>query len=635
MAEEETGDGVEAAALPAPLTGIFGNGSRDGFDPGPGRRLLQDANADAFRGAGRWGSSAGMGGNSVRGERGGFVPAEAAAEDDDGFDWADPESFRYGSGGAGGFSGAGYSSISTGGYGGSSEIYVVDDDCGDSSDCSDWTEDGGEPGAGRDRSSLRSRGRGGGTASRSDRRTGSLRSGPPGPGSGPPPTDRLTPSARAPVVPRRRRRRKAYRYRICLFIQMELCRPSTLADWIRRRNSADPAAAAGVLLPRRLARDAADAAVQIARGLAHVHSCGVVHRDLKPSNVFASYDGDGSDTSEGGDCGGIPLFKIGDFGLSKLLACVPKGGTAPRPGQEDGIWSGRFGRWGQVSSTASGPGICVYGRACPLLLTNGEDGGGGDEDRPIGRDFGDRNRPADAAAATSDAAIPPRRDLDYPAADPLTAGVGTASYAAPEQVATSTYGPEADVFSLGLILLELFVPFGSEHERAEAFGRCRMGGGGGRGGGRAAAMPAEIRARHPRVADLVEACVDPDPRERPTAREVARAMGGEAAAIRRREDAARKEEGSSTRGEGGEEEQYDGARSDAAAIIAALSDLQAELRRKTEELGKRDDELAERDRMIEELRGRVGGVTGDAGKGVGAISGGSDDAYPPKIAEGR
>ena len=63
MAEEETGDGVEAAALPAPLTGIFGNGSRDGFDPETGKRLLRDANADARRRAGIWGSLEGMGGN--------------------------------------------------------------------------------------------------------------------------------------------------------------------------------------------------------------------------------------------------------------------------------------------------------------------------------------------------------------------------------------------------------------------------------------------------------------------------------------------------------------------------------------------------------------------------------------------
>ena len=55
---EGTGDRVEAAALPTPSP----------------RRLM-------YRGAGRWGSSAGMGGNSIRGERGRFVPAEGAAED--------------------------------------------------------------------------------------------------------------------------------------------------------------------------------------------------------------------------------------------------------------------------------------------------------------------------------------------------------------------------------------------------------------------------------------------------------------------------------------------------------------------------------------------------------------------------
>ena len=55
---EVTGDGVEAAALPVPSP----------------RGL-------AHRRASRWGLLAGMGRNSVRGDRGGLVPAEAAAED--------------------------------------------------------------------------------------------------------------------------------------------------------------------------------------------------------------------------------------------------------------------------------------------------------------------------------------------------------------------------------------------------------------------------------------------------------------------------------------------------------------------------------------------------------------------------
>ena len=54
-----------------------------------------------------------------------------------------------------------------------------------------------------------------------------------------------------------------------------------------------------------------------------------------------------------------------------------------------------------------------------------------------------------------------------------TAGVGTASYASPEQIATKTYGTAADIYSLGLILLELFSNFTSDHERAKAFHDCR------------------------------------------------------------------------------------------------------------------------------------------------------------------
>ena len=54
-------------------------------------------------------------------------------------------------------------------------------------------------------------------------------------------------------------------------------------------------------------------------------------------------------------------------------------------------------------------------------------------------------------------------------------GIGTVSYAAPEQISSKVgfYGLPVDVFSLGLILLELFCGFQSEHERARAFHAIR------------------------------------------------------------------------------------------------------------------------------------------------------------------
>src|SRR6516165_8885867 len=54
-------------------------------------------------------------------------------------------------------------------------------------------------------------------------------------------------------------------------------------------------------------RDAIDAAIQIAKGLAAAHEKGIAHRDLKPENLFLAKDG---------------RVKILDFGLAKLMQSV-------------------------------------------------------------------------------------------------------------------------------------------------------------------------------------------------------------------------------------------------------------------------------------------------------------------------
>jgi hypothetical protein len=65
----------------------------------------------------------------------------------------------------------------------------------------------------------------------------------------------------------------AYRYQICLFIQMQLCAPVTLADWIRDWNG-DPS----YRFPRSRLGVASQVFQQLARGLAHVHHKGIIHR---------------------------------------------------------------------------------------------------------------------------------------------------------------------------------------------------------------------------------------------------------------------------------------------------------------------------------------------------------------------
>ncbi|XP_014379052.1 eukaryotic translation initiation factor 2-alpha kinase 1 [Alligator sinensis] len=56
-----------------------------------------------------------------------------------------------------------------------------------------------------------------------------------------------------------------------------------------------------------------------------------------------------------------------------------------------------------------------------------------------------------------------------------TSGVGTCLYASPEQLQGSQYDFKSDMYSLGVILLELFQPFGTEMERIEVLTELRNG----------------------------------------------------------------------------------------------------------------------------------------------------------------
>lgn len=89
-------------------------------------------------------------------------------------------------------------------------------------------------------------------------------------------------------------------------------------------------------------------------------------------------------------------------------------------------------------------------------------------------------------------------------------GIGTASYAAPEQVDSRHYGAAVDIFSLGLILLELVCSFDTEHERLDHFQKCRN-----------QRIPQWIHEHYPDVSSTILACTRPKARDRPTAADLA------------------------------------------------------------------------------------------------------------------
>ena len=228
-----------------------------------------------------------------------------------------------------------------------------------------------------------------------------------------------------------------YNYQICLFIQMQLCHPSTLADWIRQRTF--DKSNKSLKERHQQLKAAYKIFLQIVNGLVHVHSKGIVHRDMKPANIFASKDGN---------------FKIGDFGLSRMLRCT---------------------KAGKCSESAMGVGLVES-------LTRNDD-------------FHDKSMFS-------------ARDAWQ---EPVTEGIGTASYAAPEQIGSKTYGPAVDVFSIGLILLELFNDFGSEHERASTFHECRQG-----------KVPQWLQDGCPFIANLILSCTKQNPNDRPTSQHILR-----------------------------------------------------------------------------------------------------------------
>lgn len=105
-------------------------------------------------------------------------------------------------------------------------------------------------------------------------------------------------------------------------------------------------------------------------------------------------------------------------------------------------------------------------------------------------------------------ASPSKRSYSLPS-DMLTTDVGTSLYASPEQLSNIDYNYKSDIFSLGIILFEMFQPFNTEMERIKTLTNVRQGN-----------IPPEFSDKWPKLAHHIKSMVNEDPIRRPSADEL-------------------------------------------------------------------------------------------------------------------
>uniref|UniRef100_A0A3P8RKT2 Eukaryotic translation initiation factor 2-alpha kinase 1 n=1 Tax=Amphiprion percula TaxID=161767 RepID=A0A3P8RKT2_AMPPE len=116
-------------------------------------------------------------------------------------------------------------------------------------------------------------------------------------------------------------------------------------------------------------------------------------------------------------------------------------------------------------------------------------------------------RIGDFGLACRDIIVEGHKSTTSPCCDSThTSGVGTFVYAAPEQLKGSHYDSKSDMYSIGVLALELFQPFGTEMERVRTLGDLREG-----------KIPDMFCHRWPVLSKYITKLTSKEPSVRPTA----------------------------------------------------------------------------------------------------------------------
>jgi translation initiation factor 2-alpha kinase 4 len=100
-------------------------------------------------------------------------------------------------------------------------------------------------------------------------------------------------------------------------------------------------------------------------------------------------------------------------------------------------------------------------------------------------------------------------EIDHMSSDKHTAEVGTTLYMSPEQIGRKPYDLKVDIFSLGLIFLELCIPFSTQMERIRTLQDAKMH-----------IFPPRFNRELPSESELVHKMTNLDPAARPFTKDI-------------------------------------------------------------------------------------------------------------------
>ncbi|KAI8348649.1 kinase-like domain-containing protein [Blakeslea trispora] len=240
---------------------------------------------------------------------------------------------------------------------------------------------------------------------------------------------------------------------------------------------------------------------QILQGAAYIHQQGLIHRDLKPSNIFL-FTPNAHDSSAATEA---LIPKIGDFGLAANMVQADEevADIVEEDEEEANHLNQESGNthYDYLASTFesqhSGQSVIE------LFATSAS------SQSSFPKESGSNSSNSSDRVLSLHPISRSKRKKTLETN--RTCGVGTRTYAAPEQMAPAAepYDEKADIYSLGIILFELYHPFSSGMERAINIDQLKKH-----------VFPETLAKKYPAVKEIIQGMTSIDPCARPTASEL-------------------------------------------------------------------------------------------------------------------